>query len=218
MAPPSPVLLLPENVLLVTVSVPFSSLTMAPPSPVLLLLENVLSVTVSVPLLAIAPPLVALLPEKVLPVTVSVPPLTIAPPPAPAMPSLMVRPTRSRVTPEITKNNRVAPPPLIVMGPALSILVFFAGLFAFVIVMVTGLAPQSNITLPPPTSALSNPASVQSLGVPLPTVPHARASCGDHAASATTARPLARFATSARPIRLVSSDDRGQFGGGRRRE
>src|SRR3989442_12701193 len=56
---------------------------MAPPLRVALLPEKVLLVTVSVPpLLTMAPPSVALLPEKVLLVTVSVPPLSMAPPAA----------------------------------------------------------------------------------------------------------------------------------------
>ena len=80
------VALLPEKVLLVTVSVP-PVLTMPPPALLALLPEKVLLVTVSVPpsLKMPPPPPPALLPEKVLLVTVSVPPLLKMPPPTVAV-------------------------------------------------------------------------------------------------------------------------------------
>jgi len=44
-------------------------------------------------------------------------------------------------------------------------------------VIVAG-PPQSNVTAPPPESAVSNAASVQVAGEPDPTVPAASAACG----------------------------------------
>jgi hypothetical protein len=87
MTPPPPVgATLPENVLLVRVTVPELLLMMAPPLLPALLPEKVQLVTVSTLLLLMAPPLLlAVLPEKVLPVTLIVlpfPPL-MAPPLAP---------------------------------------------------------------------------------------------------------------------------------------
>src|SRR6266702_3733642 len=77
MAPP-PGALLPEKVLLVTLSVPARLFMMAPPLKPALLPEKVLLVTLSVPPLAMAPPSpkpgAVLLPEKVLLVTVAMPP------------------------------------------------------------------------------------------------------------------------------------------------
>src|SRR5438445_141357 len=71
--PPAPMLLLPENVLLVTSAVPLGT-RMAPPPPGAELPEKVLLVTVSVPpSLTMAPPPRALLPEKVLLVTLTGP-------------------------------------------------------------------------------------------------------------------------------------------------
>ena len=92
MPPPASLALLPEKVLLVTVTVP-SWIRMAPPLPPqgtpaqeprwALLPEKVLLVTVSVPLrmLRMPPPSNAVLPEKVLLVTVPVPPSLLIPPP-----------------------------------------------------------------------------------------------------------------------------------------
>src|SRR6266850_6822087 len=82
--PPAPYtypVLLPENVLLVTVS--GLKLAMPPPELMLLLPENVLLVTVSVPPLEMPPPTAPLLPENVLLLTLSVPPpKLLMPPPA----------------------------------------------------------------------------------------------------------------------------------------
>src|SRR5207247_1099192 len=81
MAPPSPLTLLPEKVLLVTIRK--FKLEMAPPAVLLLLAEKLLLVTVAVPPFKMAPPpKVPWLPEKLLLVTIRVPmaPLTTAQP------------------------------------------------------------------------------------------------------------------------------------------
>src|SRR5579884_4271858 len=106
---------LPENVLVVMVSVP-SLLLIAPPYSLPELPENVLLLMVSVPLLRIAPPdpLVAELPENVLLLTVSVPLLEIAPliplfPPDD--PLLKVRPLTVSLTPALTERIPLLLPP-----------------------------------------------------------------------------------------------------------
>jgi hypothetical protein len=60
-----------------------------------------------------------------------------------------------------------------------------------VTVIVVGLAPQSNVTVPPPTSAASRAASVQLSGVPVPTMPAATAVVGCRNARASRAASLA---------------------------
>lgn len=84
---PPPNALLPANVLLVAVAVEPRTTCMAPPLPVALFPEKVLLMTNSMPTLAMPPPsvLVVLL-LKVLSRTVSVPLFEIPPPPTDALP------------------------------------------------------------------------------------------------------------------------------------
>ena len=96
--PPAAWAVLPEKVLLVTVSVP--TLAIPPPVPREILPEKVLLATVSVPLLAIPLPSSDELPEKVLLVTVNVPPLRIPPPGSViSFPAVITRPLSAAVTP-----------------------------------------------------------------------------------------------------------------------
>src|SRR2546428_14118688 len=96
---------------------------MAPPAKLPLLPEKVLLVTLSVPKLAMAPPwlavpFVALLPEKVLLVTTRGPPLAMAPPALPnpvADPSAMVRFSTANVRPEFTRKTPTPFPQLLLI-------------------------------------------------------------------------------------------------------
>jgi hypothetical protein len=96
---------------------------------------------------------------------------------------------------EFTAKTFVCPPPLSVMMLAPSMAVFVKTFFTRVTVMVTGLGPQLNVTLPPPASAASNAASVQLAGVPVPTTPLARAGLGEN--KGATDVPTARAANAA---------------------
>src|SRR5438445_3573209 len=151
MAPPL-LALLPEKVLLVTVAAP-TMLKMAPPmlTPGGVLPEKVLLVTVSVPALAMAPPLAkapGLLPEKVLLVTLSVPRLSMAPPLPVECPLAMVRFSTVNVTPEFTENTPTALPPLMVITLPPSMVVAALMVFVLVTVIVAAAPTQAKVTVP----------------------------------------------------------------------
>src|SRR5437870_5348143 len=94
------------------------------------------------------------------------------------------------VAADATQNSRFESLPLSVTNPAPSMLVSTPIVFT-VTSIVTGLAPQLKVTLPPPDSAVFSAVSVQLLGVPLPTTPAANAGRGATATanSTTTTRP-----------------------------
>ena len=175
---------------------------MAPPlfTGAALLPEKVLLVTVSVASLKMAPPLLeALLPEKVLSVTVSMPSFKIAPPPGmlskPAKPLAMVRFWTVNGMPEFTTKTCTVPPPLMVITPPPSMVLSALMVFVPVTVIVAA-PPQAKVTvpskLPPPGRQASNIASVQVVLVPVPTT-HATA---DEVAANTAKTSGARTAGS----------------------
>jgi hypothetical protein len=73
------------------------------------------------------------------------------------------------VTPVLIEKSGTAPPPLSVTRPPPSRLVFTATVLVLVKVIVTGLAPQLKVMLPPAASATPRAASVQLPEVPVPT-------------------------------------------------
>src|SRR5579862_7891671 len=155
------VALLPEKVLLVTISGPAFMMPPPPKTDVLRLSVKVLLVTMSLPLN-----------------------LEMAPPPVEDNPSAMVRFSTSNVTHESTKNAPTALPPLMVVSLPPSMVVFALMVFVLVTVIVAA-PPQAKVTvpskLPPPGRQAFNAASVQLALVPVPTT-HAKT---DEAAPST---------------------------------
>src|SRR5215510_9145647 len=112
MPPPSKAVL-PDSVLLVTVSRP-ARFKMPPPSLTARLPDRVLFVIVSVPKFAMPPPSLAELPDRVLLVIVSVPPKLPMPPPSPGTP-----PTPMAELPDTVLLVTVSVPPSLRMPPPL---------------------------------------------------------------------------------------------------
>ena len=78
----------------------------------------------------------------------------------------------------------VPPPSSVTCCPVPSIVVLAESTLVEVMGITTGPPPHWNVTVPPPARAAANAASVQLPGVPLPTIPPARAAGTAHAVSA----------------------------------